>query len=431
MAEAAAPVRSRQVVRSLSEELVHASDSKILKVTHMIDRLPDRGEADQLLAPVRARLAALRPSRPMTRTRLLFTPLDALVVGAARWRPGDLLIPRQLIQPLADLLLPGIPGELPADLHDADEPALTRAGAPLWAAAAIRLQALEFPRDWFTPDWQKSHGLTATAVMHLAAALAVILRHAVVLRSLPPQEDPCCEQVLSGLLAEAAAVAPLGWPLGWGLMLALLLDVAAPDQVVRAAAAVARGPRSAAVLLAGIDQATADTLGRMEAAIAEPGPDEPLDAGRMLARVALIGRLERFRRLELRPAPEQRRLNRLRQMVSAANRLLFETTLRVRLPGPVAPPAAPPAAPARSGLGVPPLDAEAVDSLENEARQLRRFALAAGRLGEHDEYGRMLEAAASRYLDAGPASGLLVADCLRLAELLLGSERAIEIMDRR
>ena len=410
------PARSGHVVRSLSDELLHASDSKLLKVTQMIDRLPDRGDADQLLAPIRSRLAQLRPSRPMTRTRLLFTPLDTVVAAAARWQPGDLAIPRSLIQPLANLLLPRIPGELPPDLHDADDAVLTRAGAPLWSAAAAELATLELPADWRTPDWQKTHGLTAAMVIPLAAALQVILRHAVTLRGLPPHTDPRCEQVLSALLSDAAEAAPLGW----GLMLALLLEAAAPDQVVRSAISVARGHRSVTVLLAGIDQAAADTLGRMEAAIEEPGPDDLLDPGRMLARVALIGRIERFRRLELRPAPEQRRLGRLRQAVSAANRLMFETTLRVRLPGPVA-----------AAACAPPLAAEAVGALEGEARQLRRFALAAGRLGESDEYGRLLEEAASRYLDAGTSSGLLAADSLRLTELLVGSERAIEIMDRR
>ncbi len=412
--------RPGPAVRSLSEELVHASDAKLLKVTQMIDRLPDRGEADQLLVPIRCRLAQLRPTRPMTRTRLLFTPLDAVVAPAAKWQPGDLAVPRSLIQPLADLLLPRIPGELPSDLNDADEAALTRAGAPLWAAAAAELATLELPASWRTPDWQKAHGLTAAMVMPLAAALQVVLHHAKAMRSLPAQTDPRCEPVLSALLSDAAEAAPLGW----GLMLALLLDVAAPDQVLRAAISVARGHRSAASLLAGIEEAAADALGRMEAAIGEPAPDELLDAGGMLARMALIGRIERFRRLELRPAAEQRRLGRLRQAASAANRLVFETTLRVRLPGPAAAP--------RGAACTPPLSAEeAVGILEAEARQLRRFALTAGRLGEGDEYGRLLEAAALRYLDAGNASGLLAADGLRLAELLVGSERAIEIMDRR
>ncbi len=416
------PARAGHVVRSLSEELLHASDSKLLKVTQMIDRLPDRGEADQLLAPIRGRLAQLRPSRPMTHTRLLFTPLDAVVAAAPKWQPGDLAIPRSLIQPLANLLLPRIPGELPPDLQDADDAALTRAGAPLWSAAAAELATLELPADWRTPDWQKMHGLTAAMVIPLVAPLQVILRHAVTLRSLPPHTDPRCEQVLSALLSDAAETAPLGW----GLMLALLLEAAAPDQVVRSAIAVARNHRSVTVLMAGIDQAAADTLGRMEALVEEPGPDDLLDAGRMQARVALIGRIERFRRLELRPAPEQRRLARLRQAVSAANRLVFETTLQARLPGPAAAPRPPQVA-----ACTPPLAAEAVGALEAEARQLRRFALAAGRLGESDEYGRLLEDAASRYLDAGTSSGLLAADSLRLAELLVGSERAIEIMDRR
>ncbi len=412
-ANLSALARSGPAVRALSAELLHASDAKILKVVQMIDMLPDRGETDQLVAPVRSRLAALRPARRMTRTRLLFTPLDPVVVGAAGWQPGDLTIPRSIMQPLAGLLLPMIPGALPPDMDDADDAALTRAGAPLWAAAADHLAALELPHDWTTPDWQKTHGLTAPVVVQLAAALQLVLRHAVVVHGLPLLTEPRREQALAALLSDAAEAGPLGW----GIMLALLLDGTAPDQVVRSAIAIARRHRSAATLLAGIDQATSDTLGRMEDAIAASAPSDLLDAGGLPARVALIGRIERFRRLELRPAPEQRRLGRLRQAVSAANRLVFETTLGIRLPAP---------APATAPLG-----ADAVSKMETNARQLRRFALAAGRLGENDDYARMLEEAAMRYLDAGMAAGLLTADCLRLTELLVGSERAVEIMDRR
>ena len=414
---------SGQVVKTLSEELVHASDSKILKITRMIDMLSDRGEADQLLAPVRARLATLRPTRPMTRTRLLFTPLDPVVVPAAKWQLGDLSVPRSIIQPLANLLLPKIPGGLPPGIGETDEAALTRAGAPLWAAAAEHLSALELPADWATPAWQKLNGLTAPMVIQLAEALHVILRHAVELRSLPPQNDPHAEQVLSALLSDAAEAGPLGW----GIMLALLLDAAAPDQVVRAAISVARCHRFATTLLAAIDQATADTLSRMEAALEEPASEDLLDPSRMVARVELIGRIERFRRLELRPVPEQRRVSRLRQALSADNRLAFEAALQTRLPGPEN---SSPHQAAESDVAPKPLTTRAVGLLETDARQLRQFALAAARLGEGDEYGRLLEEAASRYLDAGPTSGLLAADRLRLTELLVGSERAVEIMDR-
>jgi hypothetical protein len=393
-------------LRTLSNELLQASDSKILKITRMIDLLPDRGEADLLLQQVRCRLASLRPARQMSRTRLLFVPLDSVVVSAANWRPGDLTIPRSIIAPLSALILAHIPDELPPFDAD-DQAALTRAGAPLWAAAGVLLADLAIPDHWGTPDWQKQHGLTVPMVTQLVGALRLVLSHAVEIRSLSSQGDPACEPTLAALLADAARSGPLGW----GIMLALLLEVAAPDQVARLALALARGTRLSTTLLAGLDRATSNTLDRMETQIAEPAPEELLDPARLLARVGLISRIERFRRLEQRPAEEQRRVGRLRQTLATANRSLFEQALQSRLPGSCA-----------------PVEAEAVYLMEAEARQLRRFALAASKLGDGDEYDRLLEQAAVRYTDTSVGTGLTLADRLRLTELLIGSERAIQAL---
>ena len=396
----------REGLRTLSNELLQASDSKILKITQMIDRLPERGEADLLLQPVRGRLASLRPARPMNRTRLLFVPLDPVLVGAATWRLGDLAIPRSIIAPISALILDDAAGGLPAFEPD-DPAAVTRAGSPLWATAAARLAGLAIPDHWGTPDWQKQHGLTLPMVGQLVGVLRLVLDHAAELRSLPPPGDAACEPMLGALLSDAARTGPLGW----GIMLALLMEAAAPDQVARTALGLARGNRIGAALLAGLDKATSNTLDRMETLIVEPAPDDLLDPARLMAHVALIGRVERFRKLEQRPADEQRRVGRLRQTLASANRVLFEQALQARLPG--------------SGA---PVAAEAVGSLEADARQLRRFALSAAKLGDAEEYDRLLERAAGRYADPSVGPGLTLADRLRLTELLVGSERAIQAL---
>ena len=393
-------------LRTLSNELLQASDSKILKITQIIDMLPDRGEADLLLQPVRCRLASLRPARPMTRTRLLFIPLDPVLVGAATWRLGDLAIPRSIIAPIAAMLLAEATGGLPAIDVD-DHAALTRVGGPLWAEAAARLAELAIPEHWGTPDWQKQHGLTLPMVTQLVGVLRLVLSHAVEIRSLSPHGDAACEPVLTTLLADAARTGPIGW----GIMLALLMEAAAPDQVARMALGLARGNRVATALLAGLDRATSNTLDRMETLIVESAPDDPLDPARLMANVALIGRVERFRRLEQRPAEEQRRVGRLRQTLATANRALFAQALEARLP-----------------VTCAPVAAEAVCLLEAEARQLRRFALSAAKLGDAEEYDRLLEQAAARYADPSAGEGLTLADRLRLTELLIGSERAIQAL---
>lgn len=84
-------------IRALHRHLVSAQDTQILKVVAMVDALPQRGQADSLIAPLRSRLAQLRPSRPLGAMRLLFVPLDPVLTQPAQWRRGNLSIPRSVI----------------------------------------------------------------------------------------------------------------------------------------------------------------------------------------------------------------------------------------------------------------------------------------------------------------------------------------------
>lgn len=405
-------------LKALSSELRDASDAKILKVTQMIDLLPERGNADLLIAPVRSRLAKLQPARPLIWLRLLFTPLDPVLVSGAAWRAEDLAIPRSLLRPLASLLLDSsfdAMTTLPASISR-DEASLTRAGAPLWRAAAARLADITLPESWSEAGWQKRHGLTAATIGPLLPAIRLILEHAVTLRTLPPHDSAGSEPVIGALLADAAEAGPVGW----GIMLTLLLEGEAPDQVARIAAGVVRGSRFSAALQQGLARATAETLDRTEALIMMPLPADGADNATLDARLALTGRIEGLRRLELRSADEQRQVSRLRQTLAAANRLLFGQTLRARLPG------------LASGTGAvesaAPASDAVVQALEAEARRLRSFALVAARLGDAKEYESLLEHAALRYAATRAAPGPGRADQLRLVELLLGSERAMQFM---
>jgi len=92
---------SNPAIREVSRDLAGARDEQILKVVAMVDAMPHRGAADQLIAPLRGRLAQLRPPRPLRFARLLFLPLDPLIVPAPRWRPDHGTIPRSAIPSLA------------------------------------------------------------------------------------------------------------------------------------------------------------------------------------------------------------------------------------------------------------------------------------------------------------------------------------------
>ena len=408
--------RAANGVRALSKEFRNASDEKILKVTRMIDLLPERGEADALLEPVRARLATLRPARRMNRTRLLFTPFVPVMVSGAAWRPGDPSIPRSILTPVSTLIFgssDGIP-PTPPTFDEGDEAQLTRVGTPLWQAAAACLNTISIPAAWETPDWQKQNGLTVPMVMPLIPVLRLVLDQAAAIRSLPPRRHPDCEPALTALLSEAMRVGPLGW----GIMLRLLFDAAAPEQVARLALAMSRSSRLSTTLQGGLDRAIDEMLGRMEAP--QPGQAaEQLDPGALSGRLHLIDRVEELRKLENRPVEEQRRIGRLRQGLAAENRAVFEQALQARLVELDQPPAGP--APAV-------MSTEMVLAIEAEARQLRAFALAAARLGHADEYDRLLEQAAARYARNGGKSGMTRADRMRVTELLVGSEKAIQVL---
>ncbi len=92
---------SNPAIREVARGLAAARDAQIMQVLAMVDAMPHRGAADQLIAPLRTRLARLRPPRPLRFARLLFLPLDPLIVPAARWRAEQPTIPRTVIPFLA------------------------------------------------------------------------------------------------------------------------------------------------------------------------------------------------------------------------------------------------------------------------------------------------------------------------------------------
>src|ERR1019366_3719591 len=109
------------------------------------DAMPSRGPADQLIAPLRGRLARLRPPRPLRFARLLFLPLDPLIVPAARWRAEQPTIPRTVIPVLAAAVEAafGATGRTVASMIEGrtteDTAVVDAAGALLWGHAGAWL----------------------------------------------------------------------------------------------------------------------------------------------------------------------------------------------------------------------------------------------------------------------------------------------------
>jgi hypothetical protein len=98
-------------VRALTGEIAGAGDHQIMRIVAMVDAMTSRGVADAVIAPLRHRLTRLRPPRPLRFGRLMFHPLDPLIVPAAHWRPGRQAIPRTALMAMAEhVRLTGRPG---------------------------------------------------------------------------------------------------------------------------------------------------------------------------------------------------------------------------------------------------------------------------------------------------------------------------------
>jgi hypothetical protein len=164
--------------RHLIHALASASDMALAQVIEILDRLPDRSEADRLLDAARPRLKQIKPSRSLQFTRLLFLPLDGAISDNKDWQKGDARLPRSTLQPIADALRLAMGPEaerLAASFQGKffhDTPIVDRAGRALWAAAA-RLAPVITPG----PRWERT-GLRPDDFAPLVQLAAGVWRHA-------------------------------------------------------------------------------------------------------------------------------------------------------------------------------------------------------------------------------------------------------------
>jgi hypothetical protein len=127
--------------------LRQATDGQLARIMQFIDRLPSRAHLDELVAPVRGRLALARPARSVTPARVLTAPMEDLLVDPACETASPCLLPRDVLAVFHRSALDAVdPGELDV-LEDEvqgavmdDAPAVVAAGRRLWPAAAAALR---------------------------------------------------------------------------------------------------------------------------------------------------------------------------------------------------------------------------------------------------------------------------------------------------
>jgi hypothetical protein len=392
--------------RHLVHALASASDMALAQVIEILDRLPDRLEADRLLDAARPRLKQIRPSRSLQFTRLLFLPLDGAISDNKDWEKGDARLPRCALQPIAEALRLAMGPE--AERIEAsfqgkffhDTPVVDRVGRTLWAAAA-RWAPLITPG----PRWERT-GLRPDDFVPLVQLAANVWQHAgpiwaaIQLAGWGPPDD-----------AVRAALSPMAdedSPAFNMALATLMLKATSPGQVAREAARLSEKASSIA------DAAVDEWL--ENARVQLPGGDL----------IAAASFAESFGRAfqDLENAPPTRnpsrgtKLLQLRQEAEITCRLAYEEGLETQILGQL-----------QSLCSA--ATTELILAVESQARALmrietigRRYGLDHGYDGAAQRITAALEAA-KRGLEPG---GMTKLDLARLAEILLGPEVALKFL---
>jgi hypothetical protein len=415
--EAAAPaIRRDTEVRDLARSLAMAADERIRRVVAMVDAMPERGDADAVIAPLRPRLARLRPTRQVNFARLLFRPLDAVIVPTASWQSAGPGIPRSALAPLAREVRrnwTGIEaidvGLAEAGANDDGAAGLLTIGGRIWPAAVPRLLSAIAPEDWtaLTGLSRADHAPIVQSTAMVLAQGATILRLTEGGAEDPAAADGALGRLWSGamsLATEFAAVAQAaartaGDPAPAAATTTTALATLGALLMLR----LSRGDRALMAMEAafGDDATHADCSAQAIAFVLARLSDAPLledlrGAGEATGHAAtLLGLLDTL--MANRPAP-------LRSLVEA--RRTLDTRCHTRFDMTAALLAA---------------SASSTDRQEAEhlARHLRTFAIAARRIGGESFYDQALLVALAHLVEPKPDRDTATHHA-RLADILAG-----------
>ncbi len=402
-------------IRALRSALQGARDPQIVRIVASVDAMMRRGPADLLIEPLRRRLARLRPPRPLRFGRLLFHPLDLLVVPTARWRPGQPVIPRTALTPLAEhvRMTMGAAGaaiekELAGRTTD-DGELISELGRSLWPGAGAILADTAAPRTWTTTRLgHRNYRRLAGVVASLLAEAAIVdtLRAEAATGLLQP--DP---EVINGILRRMSRADDAALP----MMIALMLD-----GVSDAAALLPSRPtrHEASAMQASIAEASDLLLWHLDR---EEGAETRVAAGTLADASAAVKRIAALlQQLDaVNVDPKRRdRLRAVRQRLDADCKARFVSGLQDELLSPL------------QHVGVPPEPAR-IPAIESAARGLRRLAVEGRAVGSGATYRLLLDKAATVIKSAAMRDRLAAVDQLRLVEILIGSDAALALLEQQ
>jgi len=397
-----------RILRELQHAARQATNGQLVRLAHTLDGLTQRGVAEEVMDAVRPRLRHLRPARPLNLARVLFLPLDPLIAAPHVWRPGQGLVPRSAILPLAQHLRaaePTLVNAVEARICGAkltDEVLAAEQGTLLWPAA---LNAL--PRK--PPAGWEEAGLPAQHFPEIAGICATLWRHGAVLwrlrmagRDGPPEAS----------LRPAFRVIAADGPDAVELCLGALLPFAAQ-------------PACMVAVVAGLSQALAPPAERaLDRYLSGVTPGlEGADLEAMANAAARFARtLKDLDSALTRDKPKRaQHLQALRMSAAQCCIERLEQEMARRLTEPLAVLVAAPAPPD-----------EAVEALEHAAMALRGIGDSTRRLHASGASERLfapvinqLTVLAVRLPQSG--AGFLRADALRLLEILAGTQVAARL----
>jgi len=396
-------------LRAMRDALAGTSDEKLLRVLAMVERMDEAAAAEGLLRPLRF-------------ARLLFLPLDPLIVPAAAWQPGELAVPRHALVLMADAVCAAL-GPVGQEVRvtiagrtTADAAVVEAAGAVLWPRAGRVLPDLAAPEGW------ASTGLPGPAFGPLARMAGALLRPAVPVMGLCAAVErglALDEATLGQVLDDTAAEGPEAWRAVTAL---LVLRLGEHAGLLRA---ITAGQRLGdARLRAATEHAVEAALTRVAARTdgqAMLGGADAATAGAELTRIAeLLDRIE-----AAGAGPDRRqRIGEVRGQLDAACRAWLAGQLEDGLAAPLLALAGGAAVPGEAPMGVDDM----VAGLEEAARGLRGVEAIGRRFGNGDRYDRMLQAARAKVAALPTGGALSVVDRARMMELLAGPDEAAAML---
>jgi hypothetical protein len=399
-------------VRQLRSQLANAEDAKIHRVLEFVDSLAKRGEADAMIAPLRVRLAKLKPRRKVNFARLLFLPFEPLIVAPADWNREPSNIPRTALGTLARYVQDNHSTEtvgsgltVSTDLFADDLKCLLGVGGRVWPAAAEVLRSLTAaPRDWSSETGLQNQDFTAirSALQVLLPLAAPLIQMAVNAKA---GTDPEPEQ----LLAMLDAVAPAGSAV-MAMFIAMCLNwLPRPGIFIKIADQFANAKGHAAIA-ATADNAVELVLSRIERSSTSKA-DLASTADEM-RRVAVL--LDDLTANSPNKPGRQTRVEQVRKSVDSVCRENFATEIDSAFLAPCG----------RIAMA----DEGAIEDFENTARTLRRYEAVARRFGGAEFYDARMQSAAQALTPRKEEAMMARVSRVRLIEILRGSDAAAAAM---